>query len=233
FVFASRDYAARKEIMYRGIETVQRLWRGGSIKTTGGGGNEIEVSIQPRPIQPELPLWITSSGSLETFESAARIHANVLAHLLGQGILDVAEKISVYRNGLSAQGQDPAGGIVTLMLHTYIDRDLNQVRSKALQPFKKYLRSSIGLVSSLVKSLNLDLDLNNMEEDDLDDLLTFAAERYMGTSGLFGTPETCGNMIESARDAGANEIACLVDFGVDFASTMNSIRHLEQLQQQF
>src|ERR1700731_1124061 len=55
----------------------------------------------------------------------------------------------------------------------------------------------------------------------------------MGTSGLFGTPETCGSMVESARDVGANEIACLVDFGVDFASTMESIRHIEELQHQF
>jgi natural product biosynthesis luciferase-like monooxygenase protein len=233
FVFAPRDYAARKEIMYRGIETVQRLWRGDSVKAAGGAGNEIEVRIHPRPIQPELPVWITSSGSVETFESAARIRAHVLTHLLGQDILEVGEKIGVYRKGLAEQGEDPSSGIVTLMLHSYIDRDLNQVRSKALQPFKNYLRSSIGLIASLVQSLNLDLDLNNMEEDDLDDLLTFAAERYMSSSGLFGTPETCGNIVESARDVGANEIACLVDFGVDFASTMNSIRHIEELQHQF
>lgn len=233
FVFAPHDYAARKEIMYRGIEAVQRLWRGDSVKVAGGAGNEIEVRIHPRPVQPELPVWITSSGSVETFESAARIRANVLTHLLGQDILEVGKKIGVYRQGLADQGQDPASGIVTLMLHTYIDRDLNQVRSKALQPFKKYLRSSVGLISSLIKSLNLDLDLNNIEEDDLNDLLTFAAERYMGTSGLFGTPETCSHMVESVRDLGTNEIACLVDFGIDFAPTMNSIRHIEELQHQF
>jgi natural product biosynthesis luciferase-like monooxygenase protein len=233
FVFAPRDYSARKEIMYRGIETVQQLWRGNSVKVTGGAGNDIEVQIHPRPIQPELPVWITSSGSVETFESAARIQANVLTHLLGQDILEVGSKIGIYRKGLADLGQDPSSGIVTLMLHTYIDRDLGRVRSKALQPFKNYLRSSVGLIASLVNSLKLDLDLNNMEQEDLDDLLTFAAERYMGTSGLFGTPETCGSMVESARDVGANEIACLVDFGVDFASTMESIRHIEELQHQF
>ena len=233
FVFAPGDYAARKEIMYRGIETVQQLWRGNSVKVTGGAGNDIEVQIHPRPIQPELPVWITSSGSVETFESAARVQANVLTHLLGQDILEVGNKIGIYRKGLADQGRDPSSGIVTLMLHTYIDRDLGRVRSKALQPFKNYLRSSVGLVASLVHSLKLDLDLNNMEEDDLNDLLTFAAERYMGTGGLFGTPESCGSMVESARDVGANEIACLVDFGVDFASTMESIRHIEELQHQF
>lgn len=233
FVFAPTDYVARKEIMYRGIETVKQLWRGDSVRVPGGGGNDIDVHIHPRPIQPELPVWITSSGSVETFESAARIQANVLTHLLGQDILEVGNKIDIYRKGLADQGQDPASRIVTLMLHTYIDSDLGQVRSKALQPFKNYLRSSVGLIASLVHSLNLDLNLNNMEEEDLDDLLTYAAERYMGTSGLFGTPETCGSMLESSRDVGANEIACLVDFGINFASTMESIRHIGELQRQF
>lgn len=233
FVFAPENYAERKQIMYRGIETVQQLWHGDSIKVRGGAGHDIEVKIHPQPVQPELPVWITSSGSLDTFEAAARIHANVLTHLLGQEIHEVGEKIKLYRKGWGADGQGPASGVVTLMLHTYIDNNLDQVRRKALQPFKNYLRSSVGLIASLVRSLKLDLDLNNMQEGDLDDLLTFAAERYMGTSGLFGTLETCTNMVDAAREIGANEIACLVDFGVDFASTMQSIRHIQELQLQF
>lgn len=233
FVLAPQNYPERKEVMYRGIETIQQLWRGGSIKMPGGAGNEVEIKLHPRPIQPTLPVWITSAGSADTFESAARIGANVLTHLLGQEVREVEQKIGLYRKELARQGKDPSGGTVTLMLHTYIDSDFDCVRRKALQPFKGYLRSSIGLVSKLVHSLNLDLDLNSMNEGDLDDLLTFAAERYMGASGLFGTPETCGAMIESVRDIGTDEIACLVDFGVDLASTMQSIRYIEELQHRF
>jgi natural product biosynthesis luciferase-like monooxygenase protein len=233
FVLAPQNYPERKEVMYRSIETVQQLWRGDSIKVPGGAGNEVEIKLHPRPIQPALPIWITSAGSADTFESAARIGANVLTHLLGQEMRDVEKKIGVYRKELARQGQDPSSGTVTLMLHTYLDSNFDQVRRKALQPFKRYLRSSVGLVSKLVSTLNLDLDLNNMNEGDLDDLLTFAAERYMSGSGLFGTPETCSAMIESVRDIGADEIACLVDFGVDLASTMQSIRYIEELHHRF
>lgn len=233
FVFAPENYAVRKEVMYRDIETVQQLWRGESIKVVGGAGNEIEVKIHPRPVQPELPVWITSSGSVDTFEAAARIHANVLTHLLGQEIGEVGEKVQVYRKGLGQAGREPSQGIMTLMLHTYLDDDLEQVRRKALQPFKNYLRSSVGLISSLIRSLKLDLDLSKMQEEDLDDLLTFAAERYMGNSGLFGTPDTCLEMIENVRSIGVNEIACLVDFGVDFVSTMRSIHHIQEVQHRF
>jgi natural product biosynthesis luciferase-like monooxygenase protein len=233
FVLAPENYAVRKDIMYRGIETVQQLWRGESIKVVGGAGNEIEVKIHPRPIQRELPIWITSAGSADTFESAARIGGNVLTHLLGQEISEVGEKVQLYRRGLSQAGREPSQGIMTLMLHTYLDHDLDQVRRKALQPFKNYLRSSVGLISSLIRSLKLDLDLSRMQEDDLDDLLGFAAERYMGNSGLFGTPETCLEMAENVRSIGVNEIACLVDFGVDFASTMQSIHHIQEIRDRF
>jgi natural product biosynthesis luciferase-like monooxygenase protein len=230
FVLAPTNYATRKELTLHGIETVRQLWRGGSVSRAGGAGNTIEITIHPHPVQRELPVWLTSSGSAETFRSATKCGANVLTHLLGQDMREVAEKISLYRSGLAEEGFDPAGGIVTLMLHTYIDEDLSRAGRKAVKPFKNYLRSSVGLISNLVRSMKLDVDLTSMKEDDLDDLLNFAAERYMGESGLFGTIESCANMVERVREIGANEIACLVDFGVDFESTMQSIRRIAELQ---
>lgn len=233
FVFAPQNYSSRKEVMYRGIEEVRQLWRGDALKTTGGSGNQIEIRIQPKPVQSELPVWITSAGAADTFEAAGRLHANVLTHLLGQELKEVAAKINLYRQSLGKAGRDPASGTVTLMLHTYLNNNLDQVRRKALEPFKKYLHSSLSLIANLVKSLKLDLDLEKMSEKDLDDLLAFAAERYMGTSGLFGSPETCREIIDAVRSMGVSEIACLIDFGIDFASTMQSIQQIAELQSIF
>ena len=56
-------------------------------------GHDVEVRIQPRPIQPELPVWITAAGAPDTFRLAGALGANVLTHLLGQSIDDLAEKI--------------------------------------------------------------------------------------------------------------------------------------------
>jgi natural product biosynthesis luciferase-like monooxygenase protein len=233
FVFAPESYASRKEVMYRGIETVRQLWRGSSVKVRGGSGDDIEVKIYPQPVQTDLPVWITSAGNADTFEAAARIHANVLTHLLGQELTDVAGKIEIYRQGSMRAGRDSDAGIVTLMLHTYLDHDPSKIRKKALAPFKQYLRSSLGLVVNLIRSLKLDLDPNKMKEKDLDDLLIFAAERYMGTSGLFGDPKACLAMVDAVRSAGVDEVACLLDFGIDFASTMQSIRHIQELKSRF
>ena len=42
-----------------------------------------------------------------------------------------------------------------------------------------------------------------------------AVDRYLGTSGLFGTPEGCLQIIEKLKAIGVDEVACLIDFGVD------------------
>ena len=230
FVFSPGSYADRKEITFKGVELVKSLWRGEPAKVRGGAGNEIEVKIFPTPVQAELPVWITAAGTPETFIKAGELGANVLTHLLGQTIEEVAERIRLYRKTLAKRGHDPLSGRVTLMLHTYIDSDLNAARETVRVPFTNYLKSSIGLISNMVKSLNLPLDLKNMSEKDMDDLLAFAFDRYFETSALFGTPETCGRMIERLKAIGVDEVACLIDFGVDVDAVLSSLRYLDELR---
>jgi natural product biosynthesis luciferase-like monooxygenase protein len=231
FVFSPGSYADRKEITFKGVELVRGLWRGESARVPGGAGNEIEVNIFPTPVQAELPVWITAAGNPETFVKAGELGANVLTHLLGQTIEEVAERIRLYRKTLADHGHDPQSGRVTLMMHTYLDSDLDLVREKVRIPFTNYLRSSIGLISNLIESLNLPLDLKSMSEKDLDDLLAFAFARYFETSALFGTPETCGPMIERLKAIGVDEVACLIDFGVDADSVLSSLRYLDELKE--
>jgi natural product biosynthesis luciferase-like monooxygenase protein len=230
FVFSPENYNERKEITFEGIKIIQQLWRGEPIKTRGGGGNEIEVKIFPTPIQPELPVWITAAGNSDTFIKAGSLGANVLTHLLGQSIDDVAEKIRLYRQALAEHGRDPQSGRVTLMIHAFLDRDSGLVREKVRIPFTNYLRSSIGLISNLIVSLGLPLDLKAMSAADIDALLSFAFERYFETGALFGSPQTCLPMVEHLKEIGVDEIACLIDFGVEIESVLASLQFLDQLK---
>ncbi|MEZ5296783.1 MAG: hypothetical protein R2697_11100 [Ilumatobacteraceae bacterium] len=50
---------------------------------------------------------------------------------------------------------------------------------------------------------------------ELDQLLEMAADRYLGTSGLFGTVDDAVETISACSTAGVDEVACLVDFGID------------------
>ena len=85
-------------------------------------------STLPRPVQSELPVWVTSAGNPETYRMAGEAGANVLTHLLGQSVQEVANKIRIYREARAAAGHDPAAGIVTLMLHTFIGDDQDEIR---------------------------------------------------------------------------------------------------------
>ena len=56
--------------MFRGIETVRRLWRGETVRFPGPDQKEVEVRTLPRPVQAELPVWVTVAGNPETFRRA-------------------------------------------------------------------------------------------------------------------------------------------------------------------
>ncbi len=56
----------------------------------------------------------------------------------------------------------------------------------------------------------------------MDALLEHSFERYYETSGLFGTPESCLAMIDTLKAIGVDEIACLIDFGVDSTDACSS-----------
>jgi natural product biosynthesis luciferase-like monooxygenase protein/amino acid adenylation domain-containing protein/FkbM family methyltransferase len=231
FVFAPEAYNQRHEVMYRDIEIVRRLWRGESILRQDGAGKEIEVRIRPRPIQTELPFWITAAGSPATFQSAGRMGANLLTHLLGQTVGELEEKIKLYRTAWQEHGHGPGVGHVTLMLHTFVAGNLEFVREKVREPFTNYLRSSINLLRHSARSLGRDIESQAFTAEDMQAVLAHAFDRYFETSALLGTPETCLDMIGQLKAAGVDEVACLIDFGVEQEAVLSSLRDLNDLKE--
>src|SRR5579884_747045 len=128
FVLAPGNYSDRKKVMFQQIETVMKLWRGETVACSGPDGKPVKVKILPRPVQQNVPVWITASASPDTFRQAGEMGANILTNLLGQTIEEVAGKIAIYRQAWREHGHGPGAGHVTLMLHTYVDQDLPKVR---------------------------------------------------------------------------------------------------------
>ncbi|MFL9906608.1 MupA/Atu3671 family FMN-dependent luciferase-like monooxygenase [Paraburkholderia sp. RL17-337-BIB-A] len=151
FVLAPQNYEHRKLALTKGVETVRRLWRGETIEFPDHQGNAIAVQTLPRPIQAELPFWLTSAGDPETIQNAGRIGANLLTHLLGQSFEQLEKSIALYRQARREAGH-PGDGHVTLMLHTFVGADLDAVRETVRKPFCDYLRSSSGLMSNMARS---------------------------------------------------------------------------------
>ncbi|MGH9754822.1 MAG: MupA/Atu3671 family FMN-dependent luciferase-like monooxygenase, partial [Blastocatellia bacterium] len=236
FALAPDHHADRKDLMLRQIEIVRKLWQGERVPFRAGAGNQIEVKIFPRPVRRELPIWITAAGSPETFQMAGRIGANLLTHLLthllGQSVKELAEKISMYREAWREAGHGPSPGRVTLMVHTFIGRDLDEVREKVRKPFTDYLKSSLSLIKNLARSLGRDIDSKSFTQDDMDALLSHAFNRYFQTSGLMGTLSSCQETIDQFKSIGVDEVAGLIDFGVDAESVMESLHYLDLLRKQ-
>jgi len=237
FVIMPQNFADAKNVMFESAKTVQKLWRGETLEFTGHDGKEVKVRTLPRPVQKNLPIWVTTAGNPETFRQAGEIGGNILTHLLGQTVEEVAVNIKIYREAYKKAGH--AGeGHVTLLLHTLVGDDDEKVKDLARAPMKKYLKSAMFLVKAAAwnfptfKALSeetgqtLDEFFENISDEDFDGILEFAFLRYYETSGLFGTPERCLAMVDRVKEIGVNEIGCLIDYGLD---TENVLKHLPQL----
>jgi natural product biosynthesis luciferase-like monooxygenase protein len=242
FVLRPENFANNKQVMLRDIEVVRRLWRGEKVSFPGATGEPVEVHILPRPVQAELPFWVTSAGNPETFAAAGRIGAFVLTHLLGQSVEELADKLVAYRNAWKEAGH-PGEGHVSLMLHTLVGPDADQVREKVRQPMIEYLRSSVSLIKQYAWSFpafkkrpGMDdnsaasIDLQSLSDEEMGELLDHSFGRYYETSGLFGTPESCLAMVDKLKEIGVDDVACLIDFGVDSATVLEHLEYLNQLR---
>ncbi|MBW8830817.1 MAG: amino acid adenylation domain-containing protein, partial [Burkholderiales bacterium] len=225
FVLSPSAYALRTQEMLRGIEMIRTLWRGESIALPNGAGETSEIRIFPRPVQQELPLWITAAGNPDTFVQAGKVGANVLTHLLGQSMAELAQQIARYRQARLEAGHDPETGRVTLMIHTFLGDDVDKVRQQAKDPFINYLKSHVGL-NSLAQGLNISMS----GAPDVEALAELAFEQYSQTSALIGTPQSCRPLIQEARDIGVDEMACLIDW-MDGPSAMAGLAHLNRLRE--
>jgi natural product biosynthesis luciferase-like monooxygenase protein/amino acid adenylation domain-containing protein len=231
FALSKDAYKDRQTIMYEQINTIRSLWKGETIQRENGVGQEVALRIFPVPVQKELPVWITSSGNEETFKSAGAIGANLLTHLLGQEIQDLARKIKLYKESRAKHGFDADGGKVAVMLHTFVGEDINEVERLVEQPFTDYLKSSLGLNKLLMEEVGLGAE--DMLEDKMKGILKNAFLRYYKTSSLIGTKSKCSEMILKLKEIGVNEIACLIDFGIEERYVMQGLQQLKELKALF
>jgi natural product biosynthesis luciferase-like monooxygenase protein len=242
FVLRPEAFADRKDRMLEAVATMRRLWNGEKVAFPGPDGKLVEVEIHPKPMQAEMPLWLTAAGNPETFAAAARLGCGVLTHLLGQSFEELSAKISAYRAGWKAAGHKGQGHVV-LMLHTFVGEDEDQVRATARGPMKGYLKSAVDLVRraawtfpTIVNRAEAGgvtpqemFEKEDLSEQDLDALLDHAFERYYRTSGLFGTAETAADIVRDVAMIGVDEVACLIDFGIDTDVVLANLPNIKAL----
>ncbi|OKJ02929.1 hypothetical protein AMK19_27770 [Kitasatospora sp. CB01950] len=225
FVLAPDNFATRKQLMMDGLAEVRSLWGGNRTTRRNGVGAEVEVGIYPKPVQSRLPVWLTSAKHPETFRMAGEAGTGVLTHLLGHSLDELAEKIALYRRTWREHGH-PGEGHVAVMVHTFVGTDLEEVRELVREPMSRYLETSFDLIASLGATTGSAEDFKSLPPEELRALVDRAFERFFATASLLGTPQVCADMIDRMKAAGADEVACLIDFGVEDKAALDALTHL-------
>lgn len=236
FAFFPERYAHRQATMYEQLDEVRRIWREHRVeRQTPAGPRQLEIF--PKPVQRELPVWITTSGSPETWRAAGTRGTNVLTHMIMQDAETLTQRIASYREARREAGFDPAAGTVSLMLHTFVGASDELVRATVRPSMREYLRSAVQLEIKAARSGAMSGSLSMPDEaisaEVMEDLLDLTFERYYDKQSCMGTVDAAFAKVQRLAQIGVDEIACLVDFGVARGKVLESLAALAQLKERF
>ena len=85
FVLMQDNYRHRKSILFDQLGELRKLWRGETVKRRNGQNKEVEIKIFPRPVQKELPVWITSGGELRYIRGLGKDRGEYINPFAGTG----------------------------------------------------------------------------------------------------------------------------------------------------
>jgi alkanesulfonate monooxygenase SsuD/methylene tetrahydromethanopterin reductase-like flavin-dependent oxidoreductase (luciferase family) len=188
--------------------------------------------VFPKPIQPELPIWLTSQAD-ESFAQAGELGHSVLTNFNFKRLPDLERKIRIYR--ASIQKHHGRRGHLTLMVHTYVGDDDRSVWETAAPALRAYLHENLAVQQS---NLNrgtrpgggtfADADVQLTDEDRAF-LVDRATMQFVSEAGFIGTKKTCTETASLLHAAGVDELACLIDFGVPLEETLQSLRRVAEI----
>lgn len=227
FVFAPDSFKRRYEVLEETVFMLRTLWAGGTAEFKNGIGSDTTVKIFPTPVQTEIPLWLTASGSKETFAMAGRLDAGVLTHLIGQSFADAASNIKIYQ-GTRAEYGHVSPSKATLMLHTHVTSRPRDVDIHAA--LVRYFTASADLVRSLAVAAGQG-DVAGISEANLKAIVEQAVHRHVSTSSLIGPIDKGIKISRQAFEAGFTEIACLIDFGLGDEAVIEGLQTLAELRE--
>lgn len=229
FVLAPGNFERRREDLADKIEQIQRLWRGETLRLPNGAGVEIEVGIRPLPIQKQLPMWITANSDA-SFVRAGELGFSVLTASFSAkyDIAPFLARIALYRETI--QKHHGTRGHVTMMAHSYVGADQKMVDEIARPAMTRYIGANLELQKEQDLGKQQDRGYVDMDKRREAKLVGLQVNTNIdGPLSFIGTPERCASQARFIRDNGVDEIACLIDFGIDKANVLASLRRMAAL----
>jgi alkanesulfonate monooxygenase SsuD/methylene tetrahydromethanopterin reductase-like flavin-dependent oxidoreductase (luciferase family) len=121
------------------------------------------------------------------------------------------------------------------MLHTFIGDSDEEVHDLVREPMKKYLGASLNLAAANLESVpfikNPDsIDLDALTPELIEEMLEASFEKYFHMASLLGSYEKCLDTVQELEDIDVDEVACLIDFGVNEKTVLASLERLNVLR---
>lgn len=225
FIIAPSAYEDRRRIADESLDQIRRLWRGDTVLCPDVSGKEVEVTVLPRPLQPELPVFLATSGTIDTWRAAGKKGFNVLCSLANHTLASLKDNVQAYRDERAKAGLAPEAGVVSTMLHTFVGKDNKEVKQIVREPLREFLTTYLKQAQRS--------DLQGAMDTNPEQLIAYAFEKHFSQTSLLGSEAKCRRMIEGLSDAGVNEVACFIDFGVSKEQVLAGLEPLNALRKQF
>lgn len=192
------------------IKAIRTLWQGGSVVRKNGAEIDVELKTFPKPIQKELPLWISIKENNEVmYKMAGAMKANILVYCLEETLQGLAEKINTYRKAYG--NQDHTQGIVSLILPAYLiakEEKLKATKNAELITYLDYVKSFYKTVC------NIDLEKEKK-------YLTYV-------NSLVGTKKSSSDFLKQISLIGVNEIVGILSPEVSPNKTLELLSFLKK-----
>lgn len=228
FVLNPQNYDDRRSVTFNGVQLVRALWAGETVEFKGVDGQVVPVQTFPRPFRQSIPLWLVHTANPQTWIKAGELGTNILTLLDNFDRLQA--NISNYRQARAEHGFEPDKGIVTLGLHTFIGDNDAEVKALVRDPVQQYLATFLKQRKS---DAGLQGESKEITEAEKATLTALAFEDLYENRSLLGTIPKCADLVERLKEIGVNEIAALIDFGLDFKLVLNALPKLKELKEMF
>jgi natural product biosynthesis luciferase-like monooxygenase protein len=229
FVLNPSVFEPRRAVTLERVEQLRTLWAGKPLAFNSPEGKPLSLTTFPRPTSAAPALWLTAASNPETWLAAARADCGVLTGLMEQNIDQLTERIALYRTERAAFGLDPDAGRVTVMVHTFVGEDEEHARSISKPALTEYLTHHMSLYTlSLIA--NRTADVENVSEEDKAELVELGFQRYFSDAAMLGDAEKVEHVARRLHAIGVNEIAALVNFGIEKSDVLEGLSRLDAVR---
>lgn len=206
-----------RKAMFESVEAISNLLLGNNSDFVGEFVNYSNVDIEPKPIQPKIPIHIATFSSAQSIEFAAR---NGFALMASQGLsLDECEKMSDYYESIAKEAPK------IILMRTFCVGDTDEKAIKQARPAIDHFVKSMKSASSFAKSPVYDekkyASLIGERE------IFFDGSKFL-ECGIIGSATTCIKQIEQIKKRFENITIALKPTGTSFKTNKIFLRRFNE-----